>query len=111
LHYCWRGLELAKFVHDRYVRAGYASNAIDDEYEQVGVVQLFVSVLVDRLAVVIEAGIVDYLNHAALADKRIPDPVLQAFLRKCISIAVGQEESLFDEEGDDDGIPEPEPDA
>jgi hypothetical protein len=41
--------------------------------------------------------------------KRIPHPDLQAFLRKCAAIGVGQEDSLFDEEGNDDGIPEPEP--
>ena len=41
--------------------------------------------------------------------KRIPHPDLQAFLRKCIAIGLGQEASSFDEDGDDDGIPEPEP--
>lgn len=40
--------------------------------------------------------------------KRIPHPDLQAFLRKCINIGVGQEGSPIDEE-DDQGIPEPKP--
>jgi len=40
--------------------------------------------------------------------KRIPHPDLQAFLRKCIDIGVGQEGSPIDEE-DDQGIPEPKP--
>ena len=40
--------------------------------------------------------------------KRIPHPDLQAFLRKCINIGVGQEDSPIDEE-DEHGIPEPKP--
>lgn len=40
--------------------------------------------------------------------KRIPHPDLQAFLRKCINIGVGQEDSPINEE-DEHGIPEPKP--
>ncbi len=40
--------------------------------------------------------------------KRIPHPDLQAFLRKCINIGVGQGDSPIDEE-DEHGIPEPKP--
>lgn len=41
--------------------------------------------------------------------KRIPHPALQAFLRKCIAMGVGQESPLFDDE-DGGGIEEPVPD-
>lgn len=39
--------------------------------------------------------------------KRIPHPELQAFLRKCIAMSVGEEVSPFEEDGRDKGLPEP----
>ncbi|MBV8843723.1 MAG: hypothetical protein JO307_13015 [Bryobacterales bacterium] len=41
--------------------------------------------------------------------KRIPHAGLQSFLRKCIALGLGQEISLFDEEGDQEVVPEPAP--
>ena len=43
--------------------------------------------------------------------KRIPHPNLQAFLRKCIAIGVGQGVSELDLEGEELGISEPTPDT
>lgn len=42
--------------------------------------------------------------------KRIPHSELQAFLRKCIAMGVGQQASLYEEEGDQEEVPEPETD-
>jgi hypothetical protein len=39
--------------------------------------------------------------------KRIPHAGLQAFLQKCMAMSVGQQPSLFDEEKEDVGLPEP----
>jgi len=41
--------------------------------------------------------------------KRIPHSELQAFLRKCIAMGIGQERSLLEDDGGDEGLPEPEP--
>ncbi|WP_025827337.1 hypothetical protein [Acetobacter okinawensis] len=43
--------------------------------------------------------------------KRIPHPGLQAFLKKCSALGIGQDVSLFDKEGDGDVVPEPIPDV
>lgn len=43
--------------------------------------------------------------------KRIPHADLQAFLQKCIALGVGQETSLYEEEGEEGGLPEPEPET
>jgi hypothetical protein len=41
--------------------------------------------------------------------KRIPHPQLGAFLLKCLAISVGQVPSVLAEEGESEGLPEPEP--